>query len=74
MAQMFRIDLTSIPTQKERFEIVVLLEKSNFEVFNLYWRRIDERYKIIDHADAFWPYQSEPVFPQLPDEVNIIKL
>ena len=32
MAQMFRIDLTSIPTQEERFDIVVLLEKSGFLV------------------------------------------
>ena len=74
MAQMFRIDLTSIPTQEERFDIVVLLEKSGFLVSNLYWRQIDERYKTLDYAHAFWAEQSEPVFPHLPDAVGIIEV
>ena len=67
MAQMFHIDLSSLSTHKERYEVRDLLDSYGFDI-NEHWISIDETHKTIDYLQAFWSYTSPPQFPELPVE------
>ncbi len=73
MAQMFRIDLSSLPTHKERYEVRNILDSHGFDISE-HWISIDETHKTIDYIQAFWIYQSAPKFPELPQQVKVIQL
>ncbi len=73
MAQMFRIDLSSLPTHKERYEVRNILDCHGFDISE-HWISIDETHKTIDYLQAFWGYTSSPKFPVLPKEVKITSL
>lgn len=59
MAQMFHIDLSSLSTHKERYEVRNLLNSHGFDI-NEHWLSIDETHKTIDYLQAFWSYTSLP--------------
>lgn len=70
MAQIFRIDLTSLSTHEERFSVSQTLQKNNFDV-NEHWITVDDFQKTIDYIDATWFYATEPKFPTLPKCIKI---
>ncbi len=70
MKRLFRIDLTSVPTQEERYKILSSFP-SNWEIYE-HWCNVDNLHKTIDYFEAFWfPSSSDPVLPPLPDYVTI---
>lgn len=74
MAQLFYIDLTPLPTQKERCEVFELLERSGFDV-QAHWIVTGKLrdHRAIDYTEAFWSYNDEPRFPTLPSCLKIIR-
>lgn len=71
MAQLFKIDLCNVPTQEERFQIAEQFRIS-WEVTE-HWESINPSQKILSYIEVFWPYNTLPVLPALPEEVNVIK-
>lgn len=69
MAKLLRIDVSALPTYKERYAILKLFCKS-FEV-TTHWYALDPLHKTFDYFDVFWEHSTSPVLPQLPDTVKI---
>ncbi len=72
MAQVFHIDLTSLNTHEERFAILQIFEKSNFDIHEN-WVQVGDFHRTIDYIEATWFYTTEPKFPVLPDNVKITR-
>ena len=68
--RLFRVNLTAVPTQQERYAIVKSFP-SSWEVYE-HWCDVDDLHKAIDYIEVFWfPSSSNPVFPSLPDYVTV---
>lgn len=68
--RLFRVDLTAVPTQQERYAIVKSFP-SSWEISE-HWCDVDDLHKTIDYVEVFWfPSSSNPVFPPLPDCVTV---
>ena len=69
MAKLFLVDVSSIPTHEERYNILKTFETS-FEVYEN-WITVDQFHRTFYQFEVFWPYESPPPIPQLPKEVKI---
>ena len=69
MAKLFEVDVSAIPTHEERYKIMELFSVS-FDVYEE-WVRLDASHITIYRFEAFWPYESQPLFPKLPGNVKI---
>ncbi len=71
MAKLFTIDVSAIPAHEERYKIMEMFYTS-FEVYE-HWIAPDAFHRTFNDFDVFWPFESEPTFPQLPNSVKIIE-
>lgn len=69
MAKLFTVDVSAIPTHEERYKIMEKFHTS-FDVYEN-WVNIDLSPVTIYNFDVFWPYESNPPFPELPPNITI---
>lgn len=69
MARLFTVDVSAIPTHEERYKIMEKFQTS-FDVYEN-WVNTGLSHITIYNFDVFWPYESNPLFPELPPNVTI---
>ncbi len=72
MAKLLKIDVSALPTHESRYEIVKLFQP-DFDVYE-HWVTLTPLQRALYDFEAFWPYESPPPLPQLPDCVKVIEI
>ncbi|RKJ19175.1 hypothetical protein D7X48_14770 [bacterium D16-50] len=72
MAKLFKIDVSALPTHKERYEVLKLFENS-FDTYPA-WFEPDPLHRTFEYFEAFWAYDTSPPLPQIPNTVQVTEV